>query len=192
MQIYSARDKTHRMMCTDCSEISYQNPKVLVMVFVEWGGRILLCRRAEPPQIGYWMLPGGFMECGESLQEAAARETLEETGVTIDPDQLQLWTVSSLTDLNQVYVGFRANLAEHQMPKPGPECLDVDFFRHNQVPWQDLAFNEVASYLNRFFDEAARDQYSIHFEYLNAGSFAGCSYPIMHDKQQVFMTCSRA
>src|SRR5690606_30767636 len=77
---------THpRLTCPECDFVHYNNPKpVAVAIVADDAGRILMCRRAIDPRKGYWTLPGGFMERGETLQEGAARETLEEAGATID------------------------------------------------------------------------------------------------------------
>lgn len=85
-----------RPCCSVCGCLVYQNPHVLVSTVVAVEGSILLCRRANAPAAGRWALPGGFMECGETLEEAAARETFEETGVRLDAGTLRLHAVSTL------------------------------------------------------------------------------------------------
>jgi ADP-ribose pyrophosphatase YjhB (NUDIX family) len=67
-----------RSVCADCGHVDYQNPKVVVGSVVLSGGRVLMCRRAIEPRKGFWTLPAGYMELGETLQEGAAREALEE------------------------------------------------------------------------------------------------------------------
>ncbi|HLY97102.1 MAG TPA: NUDIX hydrolase, partial [Sideroxyarcus sp.] len=72
-------DHRERHVCTVCNTIHYLNPKLIIGAIPEWkDGRILLCRRAIEPRRGYWTVPAGFMENGETLQQAAARESREE------------------------------------------------------------------------------------------------------------------
>ncbi|MCH9638811.1 MAG: NUDIX hydrolase, partial [Betaproteobacteria bacterium] len=71
-------DTLPRYVCPVCHMIHYQNPKVVVGCIPEWENKILLCRRAIEPRRGWWTLPAGFMENNETLEQAAARETLEE------------------------------------------------------------------------------------------------------------------
>ena len=71
-------DDRARHVCPACGTIHYQNPKIVVGCIPAWEDRILLCRRAIEPRYGFWTLPAGFMENGETSQQGAARETLEE------------------------------------------------------------------------------------------------------------------
>ena len=71
-------DHLPRHICGDCGVIHYQNPKMVAGCIPEWQGRILLCRRAIKPRYGLWTIPAGFMENGETLEQAAERETDEE------------------------------------------------------------------------------------------------------------------
>ncbi len=70
-------DNRERFVCDQCGTIHYQNPRNVVGTIPVWGDQVLLCRRAIEPRYGYWTLPAGFMEMGETTAEAAARETLE-------------------------------------------------------------------------------------------------------------------
>src|SRR6185295_17798767 len=73
-----------RWICDECGEIHYQNPKLVLGTIPEHGERILLCRRAIEPRYGYWTLPAGFMENGETAGQGAVRETLEEAGARVE------------------------------------------------------------------------------------------------------------
>ena len=80
---------THlRHVCRQCGEIHYLNPKLVIGCIAEWNGNILLCRRAIEPRHGFWTLPAGFMENGESTVAAALRETLEEACARVEIDKL--------------------------------------------------------------------------------------------------------
>jgi len=76
---------THaRAVCPACGHIQYQNPKVVVGSVPVWEDKVLLCRRAIEPRHGKWTLPAGFMERGETTQDGAARETLEEARARVE------------------------------------------------------------------------------------------------------------
>ena len=117
-----AGDHLPRHVCDACGAIHYQNPLLVVGCVPEHEGRILLCRRAIEPRRGYWTVPAGFMENGETLQEAAARESREEAlaEVTIG----SLLSVVHVLHAEQVHVFFRAALPGARYAA-GAESLEV-------------------------------------------------------------------
>ncbi|MDA0225998.1 MAG: NUDIX hydrolase, partial [Proteobacteria bacterium] len=133
-------DERPRWLCDACGEIHYQNPKVVTGCVPEWEGRVLLCRRAIEPRYGYWTLPAGFLENGETVAEGAARETLEEAGARVE--LLEAFTMLSVPMVNQVHVFYRARLLDLDF-RPGEESLEVALFEEAAVPWQDIAFRTV-------------------------------------------------
>jgi NADH pyrophosphatase NudC (nudix superfamily) len=76
-------DDRLRHVCEACTTVHYQNPKIVAGCIPVWENRLLLCRRAIEPRHGLWTLPAGFMENGESTEQAAARETREEACATV-------------------------------------------------------------------------------------------------------------
>jgi NADH pyrophosphatase NudC (nudix superfamily) len=74
-----ADDERPRYVCPSCGTIHYQNPKLVVGCIPVWEDQILMCRRNIEPRKGYWTLPAGFLENGETTAAGARRETLEET-----------------------------------------------------------------------------------------------------------------
>lgn len=151
---------THpRLVCGTCGVIHYHNPKIVVGCIPEWQGKILLCRRSIEPRYGYWTLPAGFMERGESTLEAAAREALEEANAIID--ELALYAVYSLIHISQVYLMFRGRLRDGRA-SAGAESLEVGLFAEEAVPWGELAFPVVTETLERFFEERRAGQYRLH------------------------------
>ena len=167
-----------RRMCAHCGEIAYLNPQVLVSTIVMSGDRVLLCRRADPPAAGQWVLPGGFMEFGETLEAAAARETYEETGVRLDPGELLPYAVASLPEIGEVYVGYLAKVAEHMKVVCGSECTEVRFFSEADLPWHELAYPDIGAYLRVYFDEFRSGANVVHFGRLEATSVISKSYRI--------------
>lgn len=73
-----------RPVCPACGWIHFADPKVAAAVLVEQDGAVLLVRRANEPRRGLWTLPAGFVDAGEDPAAAAARECLEETGLTVE------------------------------------------------------------------------------------------------------------
>jgi ADP-ribose pyrophosphatase YjhB (NUDIX family) len=136
-------DNRERMICADCGHIAYENPKVIVGSVVISGDAILLCRRAIEPRFGFWTLPAGYLELGETIEEGAAREAWEEAEADIVLDGiLGVFTISRI---GQVQVIFRARFADAGEPRfaAGPESLEVALFPWQRIPWQDIAFPSV-------------------------------------------------
>ncbi|HTU61382.1 MAG TPA: NUDIX hydrolase, partial [Polyangiales bacterium] len=171
-------EQRSRPCCSVCGHLVYQNPRVLVTTIVAVGESILLCRRAHEPAAGRWALPGGFMECGETLEEAAARETFEETGVQLDAGALRLHAVSTLPEISEVYVGFVALLTQPPALVCGAECSELAFFGEAEVPWSELSYPDVGEYLRVFFREHARNAHVIHFSRLDASGVSSQGYDV--------------
>ena len=114
-------DDRLRYVCESCATIHYQNPKIVAGCIPEWEGRLLLCRRAIEPRHGLWTLPAGFMENGETTEQAAARETWEEARARVG--SMQLYGVFSIPHISQVYMMFRGVLLAEEFG-PGPESLE--------------------------------------------------------------------
>src|SRR6185295_1396613 len=110
----------------------------------EHGSRILLCRRAIEPRYGYWTLPAGFMENGETVGQAAARETLEEAGARVELGEP--FSMVSVPRVNQVHLFYRARLLDLDF-KPGEETLEVALLEETAIPWKEIAFRTVAATL---------------------------------------------
>ncbi len=151
-------DNRPRHVCGKCNEIYYQNPKIVVGCIPEWENRILLCKRAIEPRYGYWTLPAGFMENGETTQEAAERETLEEANARVE--LLGLYTVMNIPHTNQVYMMFRSRLLDLDFG-PGTESLECKLFHEEEVPWHELAFPTISHTLRLYFEER-RAQFGVH------------------------------
>jgi len=129
-----------RLTCADCGYIAYENPKIVTGSVVSVDGRILLCRRAIEPRRGFWTIPAGYMELGETVEEAARREAREEACADIRLDGML--ALYSIARIGQVQVLFRASLATPGFAA-GPESLEVRLFGWDEIPWADLAFPSV-------------------------------------------------
>lgn len=153
-------DNRERYVCTACDTIHYQNPKIIVGAIPEWeDGRILLCLRAIEPRHGLWTLPAGFMENGETVTQGAARETLEEANARVDIHELL--GLYNLPYINQVQMLFRATLLDLDF-SPGVESLDVQLFKEEDIPWEQLAFRPVRYALEHYFADRKRGEFKLH------------------------------
>ena len=154
-------DSLPRHVCEQCGTIHYQNPKLVVGALAEWEDRVLLCRRAIEPRHGMWTLPAGFMENGETVEQAARRETYEEACARVG--ELQLYTLFDLPHINQVYMLFRGELADPDFAA-GEESLEVRLFDEADIPWSELAFPTIGRTLEYFFADRLTDVYPLRNE----------------------------
>lgn len=152
-------DSLPRYVCTTCNIIHYQNPKMVVGCIPEWEDKILLCRRAIEPRLGWWTLPAGFMENNETLEQAAARETLEEANARVEIGNL--YAIYSLPHISQVYLLFRARLLDLDF-KPGIESLEVKLLSENEIPWEEMAFRVIHEPLMQYFKERKLGKLGFH------------------------------
>lgn len=152
-------DNRPRHVCRSCGQIHYENPRVVVGCVPEFEGSILLCRRAIEPRHGYWTVPAGFMENGETLTEAAIRETWEEAEaqVVLGP----LFAIVDVVHAHQVHVFFRGRLAEPSFGA-GEETLEARLFSPVQLPWDDVAFPSVTIALEQYLKDQSRGQGPVH------------------------------
>jgi ADP-ribose pyrophosphatase YjhB (NUDIX family) len=141
-------DNRDRAVCNVCGEIHYENPLNVVGTVPAWGDQVLLCRRNIEPRRGLWTLPAGFMELGETLAEGALRETIEEAGAHIEMQGL--FTVLNVVRVGQVHFFYRARLLDTVFA-PGPETIEAQLFREDEIPWDEIAFRTVRETLKHHF-----------------------------------------
>ena len=153
-------DHLPRYVCESCGTIHYRNPRLVVGCVPEHEGRILLCRRAIEPRRGYWTVPAGFMENGETLQEAAARETREEALAQVGIGSLL--SIVHVLHAEQVHVFFRASLPEARYGA-GVESLEVGLFAAGEIPWDDIAFPSSEFTLRRYLEDRTTGADNCHF-----------------------------
>ena len=153
-------DDKPRHCCDDCDVIFYQNPKNVVGTLTIHDEKVLLCKRAIQPRVGKWTLPAGFMENGESSLNGAIRETKEEAGANIIIADNSLYTLFNLPSINQVYMFFRAELADLEF-NPGPESEEVALFSEGEIPWAQIAFPVVKSTLEHYFQDLKTNRFPV-------------------------------
>ena len=133
-------DNRPRLICDDCGFIHYDNPKIVVGAICLHEDRILLCRRAIPPRIGYWTLPAGYLEMNESTEAGAVREAFEEATARIEIERLL--AVYNIPRISQVQLIYRARLLSPEVAA-GEESQEVALFRWEDIPRQEIAFPSV-------------------------------------------------
>ena len=141
-------DDRERFVCDGCQTVHYQNPKIVAGCIPEWQGHILLCRRAIEPRYGLWTLPAGFMENGETTEQAALRETWEEARARVEITAL--YALFSIPHISQVYMLFRGSIIDGGYT-PGPESLECRLFTEPEIPWERLAFQVMKETLQRYY-----------------------------------------
>ena len=152
-------DNRPRYVCAACKSIHYQNPRIVTGTVCTWNDRILLCKRAIEPRYGYWTLPAGFMEIGETVADGALRETTEEAGATV---QLEgLYSMIDVIHAEQVHVFYRARMLCADLD-PGPESLEARLFDEHEIPWDQLAFKTVISTLRWFVADRKEGHFGLH------------------------------
>ena len=154
-------DNRERFICDNCWHIHYDNPRVIVGVLPTLGNQVLLCKRAIEPRKGYWTLPAGFLENGESCADGAIRETWEEALASVANEQL--YCLFDLPYINQIYMFFRAEMTKNEYSS-GPESLEVELFDEEQIPWKELAFPVVTSTLKHFFVDRKNGEFPVRNE----------------------------
>ena len=152
-------DNRHRYVCNTCDFIFYENPRIIAGTIPVFGSKVLLCKRAIEPRLGYWTLPAGFMENGESTQQAALRETYEEAYA--NPELGPLFSICNLPKGNQVHLFY---LAQMTVPEygSGPESLEVELYEEADIPWDEIAFGTVTQTLKRFFEDRKQGIEQLH------------------------------
>jgi ADP-ribose pyrophosphatase YjhB (NUDIX family) len=126
-----------RLVCSSCSFVFYLDPKVAAVTVTLFEEQIVLVKRAISPGYGKWVIPGGFVDRGETLEEAAVRETREETNLQVQI--ISLLNVYSYPGNTVVVAAYLAQVVAG-VPEALDETLEVGLFPYTKIPWSDLAF----------------------------------------------------
>ncbi len=148
-----AGDTRDRWVCDNCNTIHYQNPNIVVGCVPVHEQKILLCRRAIEPRCGFWTVPAGFLELGETIAEGAARETLEEACAMVKVGHL--FASVDVVDAGQVHLFFTGTLIGGF--GVGEETLETALFAENEIPWDEIAFRSGRFALKKYLQDAGRN-----------------------------------
>ena len=142
-------DDRQRLVCEDCNYIIYDNPKVVVGSIALRDNKVLLCKRAIEPRLGYWSFPGGFLEMQEGPIEGAKREAWEEARAQLEIDTLL--AIYNIDRLSQIQLIYRAKVINEDTA-PGLESEEIRYFAWDEIPWRELAFPTVKWALNHYHE----------------------------------------
>jgi ADP-ribose pyrophosphatase YjhB (NUDIX family) len=127
-----------RLACRSCGHVAYVNPRLVVTTIpVTDEGSVVLLRRGLEPGYGSWAQPGGFLEVDETVTEAAVRETLEETGLIVEPGEIV--GLYSRLEAAVVVIAFEARIVAGEA-RVTPEALEIGTFAPEAIPWHGIAF----------------------------------------------------
>jgi ADP-ribose pyrophosphatase YjhB (NUDIX family) len=144
-----------RLACGACGHVVYVNPRLVVTVLpITDAGEIVLIRRGIEPGKGWWAQPGGFLEIDETVNQAAIRETFEETRLLVAPGEL----VGIYTRLEAAVVtlAFEARIVGGTAA-PTPEATEVRAFTPESIPWSEIAFSTTTWALRDWLDRRRPD-----------------------------------
>lgn len=139
-----------RPVCPSCGWIHFVDPKVAAAVLIEQHGRVLLVRRINEPFRGMWTLPAGFINGGEDPAEAAERECLEETGLSVRVNRvLEIISGKEHPRGADFIIVYQAHVLGGEL-KPDDDADAVEWFGRDQLP--PLAFRATQKVLQSFYD----------------------------------------
>ena len=136
--------------CPACGHTDFENPTPVAGILVVRDGRVLLTRRSIMPRRGYWAFPGGFVESGEAIEDAARRETSEEVGLDATITGIA-GRPFSMVDAGRVVVAFRGEAAGEA--RALEEVSQVAWFAPDEIPWDRIAFHSTTAALRALIEE---------------------------------------
>ena len=147
-----AGDDRERAVCSNCGLVHYENPRVLVAAFLYHGHKLLWTKRGIEPNKGQWAFPSGFLERGETLQQAAVRELFEETRIERPPKTMIPMSLGSVLIMDQLYVVFRCPCDEEVPAELTYETEDWGWYGEDDAPWQHMAYPETVPQLRQVYE----------------------------------------
>lgn len=140
-------NEPERLVCEACDFIFYLDPKVVAGTIFTIGNGIVLLRRGIEPAMGRWVFPGGYVDRGESVVDAAVRETLEES--TLEVAVRRLLGVYSYAGSPNIVVVYAAEVVSGEL-RAGDESVEAATYSASSIPWAELAFPSTADALRDF------------------------------------------
>jgi ADP-ribose pyrophosphatase YjhB (NUDIX family) len=143
-------DEPERLVCKACEFVFYLDPKLVACTIAETGNGIVLQQRNKSPKKGQWVLPGGFVDRGETLESAAKREFFEETGLQVKINCL-LGTYSYPGEANIIIV-YQGEITGGTI-RACHESMAIDEFKKSRIPWDQLAFDTTKKALKKYMEQ---------------------------------------
>ena len=140
-----------RLVCTQCARVLYLDPKVAVGTIIRTEDeRLVLVRRAIEPGYGLWVFPGGYVDRGEDVTDAALREAREEAGFHIELEGLV--DIYSYAPRSLIVIVYAARVVGGELCSD-EECLEARLFDPAEIPWDRLAFDSTTKALRQYLDD---------------------------------------
>ena len=143
-------DRKRFKVCEQCGYVDFPGPKLVAGCLVIEERRVLLLRRGIMPQLGKWTFPGGYVDLGETPEQAALRETFEEVGMRVALGPM-LGLFSDPAHPIAAVVVFMATPGDER-PAISEEATEVRYFARGEIPWDELAFQTTTSALRAWID----------------------------------------
>jgi len=138
-----------RLVCKSCGFVFYIDPKLAVIALVPLDAGLVLVRRAIDPGYGLWVVPGGFVDMGELLEEAVVRETREETYLQVKVSRL--FNIYSYKNLRTVVAAYLTTYVSGELGA-GDETLEARVFAPEEIPWDEIAFSSTRAALQEYLE----------------------------------------
>ena len=142
-----------RLVCTACGFIFYLDPKLSVIAVIPMDEGVVMVRRSIDPGYGLWVVPGGFVDLGEVVEDALVRETQEETLLTVRP--LRLLNIYSYPDHRTVIAAYVTEYVSGELAA-GDETLEARVFGLKEIPWPQIAFSSTKEALREYISRYKR------------------------------------
>jgi 8-oxo-dGTP diphosphatase len=136
-----------RLVCTACGFVFYLDPKLSVIAVIPMENGVVMVRRAINPGYGLWVVPGGFVDMGEVVEDAVVRETQEETFLTVRP--IRLLNIYSYPDHRTIIAAYVTEYVSGELGA-GDETLEARVFGLKEIPWPQIAFSSTKEALREF------------------------------------------
>jgi ADP-ribose pyrophosphatase YjhB (NUDIX family) len=142
-----------RLVCTACGFIFYIDPKLSVIALIPMDDGVVMVRRAINPGYGLWVVPGGFVDMGEVVEEAVVRETQEETFLTVRP--IRLLNIYSYPNHRTIIAAYVTEYVSGELGA-GDETLEARVFGLKEIPWPQIAFSSTKEALREYIGQYGR------------------------------------
>lgn len=136
-----------RLVCTVCGFVFYLDPKLAVIAVIPLNRGLVMVRRAIEPGYGLWVVPGGFVDRGEPVEDALVRETQEETLLLVRP--IRLLNLYSYRHRETVVAAYLAEYLAGELTA-GDETLEARVFGVTEIPWDEIAFSSTRDALKDY------------------------------------------
>lgn len=160
--------------CPACGHLEFKNPIPVAGILLVRDGQVLLTRRSIEPRAGYWAFPGGFVERGETIEDAARRETREEVGLEARITGI-VGSPYSMVEEGHLVVAFRGETDGDAVP--GSEVSEIGWFAPDAIPWKEIAFDTTTQALRALLAEGLETSPSHPHEVRFAGTPAPVELP---------------